>query len=261
VTKVIGQHNSGQFSDSKPEHVHDANSVFGHAVDIGAWWVSGTESGASPVNHDARDAIQTVGQAHDFFVFDHKYGEWVALNRRFLHHFDHGFDGPYIPGTHGLSVAEGAHAPRGTAWASGEAKDGTTGRITVGSQHWLTQRSIKGGGIDNSRMVKGSQAFGKAHGKGGHLVFLDGDANEHDDARDIFEGGDFLTIADELKKHPKTHGVNTQRGSDIDFIASWKGDTRVTAEDYVVLDDSDLRLFFDHFLLVGTFKVTPLHAA
>jgi len=259
VTRVVIQHNSGQFSDTPFEHISDARATFAHAVKVGAWAVTGTESANAPKNHDARDALLHCGAEANFFVFAHPYGEWVALNRRFLKNFDHGYMGPYIPGTHGLDAAHGAHAPRGIAWAQGVAKDGVTGKITVGSTHWNTPAQNKATGQSNSKMAKGSQAFGLRHGRDKDIVFLNGDANERDDATDIFEGGDFLTIADERKDWPKTHGLNTKRGTAIDFIASWTRDNRVSAVDYEVLDDSQLKLFFDHFVLVGTFEIRPLH--
>lgn len=246
------QHQSMQFSDPNSEHARDAKAVFDRAVEREVWAVTGTEAGGGN-NDDLRLSLISEAQKHNFYINAHRAGEWVALNRRMLKSFDHGFEGPFIPAKGG-SASEGAHGPRGIAWAQGLAKDGS-GRVTVGSTHWLTKRSMVASHTDNKPMVKGAQDYGMKYGKGGKLVFLCGDANERDDIRDLFQGGDFLTIGDELKKHPKTHGKDTAHGTVIDFIASWKKDTRVSAKAYQVYDDRTVKLFTDHFLLEATFTV------
>jgi hypothetical protein len=76
-----------------------------------------------------------------------------------------------------------------------------------------------------------------------------------DDKVDVFNGQPFTTIADELHKHPKTHGLDIRHGTVIDVIASYDGDQRVSAKAYHVADDSDLMLHTDHFLLEAVYSV------
>lgn len=255
TVELVIQHNSMQFSDNKDQHKHDADAVFDIAVDTGAWIVTGTESGASPVNHDLRELLMDSCREHGFHGFFHQFGDWVAFNTDMLRGFDHGFDGPYIAGTHGLKASEGGHSPRGTTWMSGYAKDHDLGLITAGAGHWLTGRSMGPSGTDNDPMVKGVSKWARQHGKGSKLVFYNADTNEHDDKIDVFKGNPLTTLADELKKHPKTHGVNTSRGSAIDIISSYDPDRRVSGKDYRVWDDRKHKLFSDHFILHGVYTV------
>lgn len=257
AVRIRIQHNSMQFSDDRDQHAHDAKVVFDFATNNDVWAVTGTESGSSPSNHDLRQLLIDQAHAHNWFGYFHKWGDWVALNRRFLHRFDHGYMGPFIPGTHGLSPAQGAHSPRGITWAQGEAKSANLGLMTFGAAHYLTAGSMKVSG-SNQRLVNGIGKYGHEHGGGKKLVFFDADANEHDDQVDVFRGKPFTTIADELHKHPKTHGKDKQHGSAIDIISSYDHDGRVTGKSYRVLDDSDLHLYADHFLLLADYNVREM---
>jgi len=258
TVELVIQHNSMQFSDNKDHHKHDAEAVFDIAVDTGAWIVTGTESGASADNHDLRDLLMLSAKRHGFHGFFHQYGDWVAMNGDMLRGFEHGYDGPYIQGTHGLSPSQGAHSPRGTTWMSGVSKDSNLGLITVGAGHWLTGRSIQASKTDNDPMVKGVAKWAHKHGAGKKLVFYNADTNEHDDKIDVFQGKPLTTLADELNKHPKTHGINTSRGTVLDIISSFDPDHRVKGLEYKVWDDRKHKLFTDHFILHGVYSVREL---
>jgi hypothetical protein len=253
TVEVTVQHTSGQFSDSRRDHVHDAGVIFAHAVAADVWACTGTEAGAAPANHDLRDALRVAGEAHNFFVFTHRWGEWVALNRRFLDVIDTGFAGPYVDGTHGIPASQGAHAPRGLAWAAGTAKHHDLGRLTFGASHWLTHRSMLASGVTNAPLAEGAAEFGRTYGAGSGLVFLNADVNLDDARRDVFNGAPFVTLADELGRHPGTH-EDTHRA--IDVLASWDPDGRVVGRGYRVLDDAALPLESDHLALIGRYDVT-----
>jgi hypothetical protein len=257
MTTLRIQHNSMQFSDNRDQHAHDAKAVFDRAAEREVAFVSGTESGNAADNHDLRDFLIREAHAHGFFIRAHKFGEWVAVNRDLVQVEDSGFRGPYIQGTHGLNASEGAHSPRGITYASGTLKAEDVGLVTVGSAHFLTNRSEEVSG-SNAPLIKGVGEFGHEFGGGRKLVFMDADANDNDLRNDVFDGQPFTTARDELDRALATHGRDKKHGTAIDFIASYDSDKRVSAVSYHVLDDSDLKLATDHFLLEATFEVESL---
>lgn len=249
MTIIRLQHSSGQFSDSRDEHAHDAKAIFDHATKREAWVVTGTESGESPVNHDLHDLIVKEAAAHNFAIYANRFGEWVAMNRSFLRSLRHGYEGPFIPGSHGLTAAQGGHSPRGVTWMQGQARGVDLGRITTGAAHYLTKRSIEGTGHTNHALQAGIGVFGKEFGPKGDKVFFAADTNMQDRRTDVFAGHPFTTCWDELGKHPSTgHG-------NIDIIASYDEDKRVSCKAARSLTDSDLRLYSDHFTIEATYEV------
>jgi hypothetical protein len=250
-TTVVIQHNSMQFSDDTEHHAHDARAVFDYARDHDVWAVTGTEAGASPANHELRSFLMAEARAHGYSGYFHRYGDWVAVDRARFKDRKFGYEGPFIPGTHRIGVAEGAHSPRGITWMQGHTE---VGLVTVGSAHFLTKLSIAASG-SNDRLIRGVAKFGREYGAGRKIVLFDADTNEPDRRIDVFKGiAPFTTIADELGEYHATH----EGGAIIDVIASYNADSRVKAKAYRVLDDSALHLFSDHLVLVGTYDVKPL---
>lgn len=239
------QHTSMQYSDSAQQHLHDAKAVFDRAVARKIWACTGTESGAGK-NHDLRDALVRAAQEHDFFILAHGQGEWVALNRRYLSGIVSGFAGPFIEAQGG----RGGHAARGVTWASGVA-EAKLGRITVGSCHYLTDRSERAQGESNQALIRGIAQWGREAGKGSGVAFLGGDVNTNDRSQDVFGGRPFTTIADELRTWPATHGRSI-----IDMVASYDHDGRVKALRYQVLNDKEFMLYSDHNLLHAVYEIT-----
>ena len=225
VIPVRIQHTSMQFSDSKMQHQHDAKAVFDRAKDKGVWACTGTEAGAGRSNHDLRDALISEAGKHGFYMQAHPEGDWVALNKTYLENFEKGYAGPFIKGTTGKSASQGAHAARGVSWASGTAKGARLGRITVGSAHYLTNRSEAVSG-SNQRLINGINNWAREKGKGNGIVLFGADVNTNDKRQDVFNGKPLTTIADELKKWPSTH----EGGAMIDVIASYDHDGRVKAK-------------------------------
>jgi hypothetical protein len=245
------QHTSMQFSDSVLQHQRDAKKIFDRAQDKDVWLMSGTEAGGGKKNHDLRDALIKEAGEHGFYINASTLGEWVALNKKFLGSFAKGYAGPFIKGTTGVGVAGGAHAPRGVAWASGTAKEHRLGRITIGSAHYLTKRSMAVSG-SNQPLINGIANWAQAKGKGNSIVFLGADTNTNDRRSDVFNTKPLTTIADELKKWPATVGTTTY----IDVIASYDHDGRVKAKSYNVLDDKEFFLNSDHYLLDAVYEIT-----
>lgn len=252
------QHTSMQFSDSVGQHKHDAKAIFDRAVEKKVWAMTGTESGAAKKNHDLRDALIAEAKSHDFYIHAHGQGEWVALNRRYLEVFEKGFAGPFIPSTSGSgkNAAQGAHAARGVAWASGRAKDFRLGRLTFGAAHYLTNRSEQVSG-SNDRLVRGIADWAKKAGAGQNVVFLGADTNTNDKRTDVFNGKPLTSISDELKKWEPT----IASGGVIDIVGSYDHDGRVKAKAYNVLNDKEFFLNTDHYLLDAIYEIAERAAA
>lgn len=245
------QHTSMQFSDSAASHRSDANKVFKRARDKDVWLMSGTEASYSRTNHSLRDALIAAAKEYGFYINPHKEGEWVAMNRKFLGNFTKGFAGPFIPGTTGLKASQGAHSARGVAWASGTAKEFKLGRLTIGSAHYLTKRSIQVSG-SNQRLINGISNWAREKGQGSAVVFLGADTNMNDKRTDVFNGKPLKTIADELKKWPPTMGTSTY----IDVIASYDHDGRVRPKSFNTFTDQEFPLATDHYLLEAVYEVS-----
>lgn len=247
------QHNSMQFSDSHQAHVHDARAIFDRARDKDVWIVTGTEASDSRTNHDLRDALAREAKSHDYYGYFHKNGDWVAVSREHFRNPVKGYMGPFIPATRGISSDQGAHAARGITLVGGRTE---VGQVTAGCAHFLTQASIARSG-SNVRLIRGIKAFGAKYGAGKSLVFFNADTNTNDKAKDVFVGiAPFTSVADELAEYYATWGKDKHHGAVIDVISSYDTDGRVKAKSYNVLDDSDLKLYTDHFVLDAIYEVS-----
>jgi hypothetical protein len=256
MTDVRVIHSSQQFSDSKSQHAHDAEALFAYATKRGALFVTGTEAGGGKTNHDLRDYLVVAAKRYGFTINAHKHGDWTSTNASVANVIESGYAGPFIPGTTGLRASQGAHAPRGVTWQTASMQG--VGLITIGSAHYLTQRSIVAGGVTNEALAAGIAAWGADKARGKRLVIINADVNMDDAKRDVFLGHPFTSCWDELGKHPATHGRDKQHGSTIDVSASYDADKRVSAKAARVLDDNDLQLFTDHFAIEVVYAVSDL---
>lgn len=245
MTDLRIAHVSMQFSDTAAEHERDCKTVFAYAKSHRIVFLSGTEGTRM------RTHLGTYAGRSGYQLNWHKSGEWVAVNKQLAEVSDTGWVGPLIPGTVGLKAAQGAHAPRGICWTT--AKVPEVGTVTVGSVHFLTQRSIRGSGHTNQPLIDGIAKWGRDKGAGKALVVINGDVNLNDQRLDVFKGKPFKTVWDELRKWPGTH--NTKDSGTIDISASYDHDGRVSAKSAQALDDSQLRLGTDHFMILATYRV------
>ena len=240
-----------QFSDTAANHEHDAKAVFAYAKSKQLVFLTGTEAGQSRANHELQDYLKRYAKLNGYRINAHKYGDWVAVNTALAAVDGEGYAGPFVPGTTGKNARQGGHSPRGITWVTATVPE--IGTVTVGSAHFMTQNSIQHGGTGgNGPLLDGIAKWGRDKGAGRDLVIFNADVNSNDQRNDVFQGKPFTTVWDELGKWPGTHGHHS---GTIDVSASYDRDARVSVKSAVVLDDSDLPLFTDHFMILATYRV------
>ena len=128
------------------------------------------------------------------------------------------------------------------------------GRLHVGGVHLYTH-GRKHGDSNYELNVQATwniEKWLRNAARGTDLGFVNGDWNIVDRSMDVALGRNFTSMADKLKAWQ-----NTGHGS-IDAMCSYDHDGRVQAHHFNVLDDTELKLFTDHFLCHGTWKIRLL---
>lgn len=249
---IQGIHLSGQFNDTDDQHIHDAKALFARAKRIGAEWVTTTEGGAGSGNWIP--ALQLAADDADYKHFTHPSTDiFIAVRKGFIAGDWETFVGPKV-----VDGVKGDRTDKKVVAVGFDTKE--LGRIYVGAGHLLTRGRPNPENPDWGIHTEENEAFMKAFGdyaekvgKGSNLFFYQGDNNIDDEKDDVFLGqAKLTTAADELKNWQNTgHGP-------IDVIASRDGDARVKAKKFRVLDDSELKLYADHFLIEAVFTVEKL---
>ena len=269
---VKTMHASLEFGDTAKQKEEDITDLFARAKQRGVWWVTGTEAG--PGAGTTGDLLNRLGKAAGYQVWVPSTGKgagsttdcWVAVDSQRIKKdsWRTGFE-PGIPGSGSLYEKQGLPrdttprwGPRGVVWGSFVNTD--IGAVSVAAAHYLTKgRSAKGQpikGIDhyewNKKLAKAIGDWARDHGKGKGLAFYGGDQNIVDRTDDTFFGQPLTSVWDELKKWENTgHG-------NIDVIASYNGDGRVSAQDARALDDKAFFQHSDHYVIEAEFKVDRL---
>lgn len=231
-------HASMQFSDSKEQMQHDVDALFDLKADI----YTGTEAGGGGGGQNLRAILvkQTKARGYRFTV---KGDTWVAVNKDIIKSkwFRTGF-------VHVIDSSQGTgkHTNKGITWASFKGVDGL-GKITVGAGHYLTKGRPDGSFVYrvnvkwNDLYAKAIGKWAKRKGKGEALAFYGGDQNIVDKFSDTFFGEPLTSSWDELKKWQNTgHG-------NIDVVASYDRDERVSWVSVNALNDKNLFLNTDHY--------------
>jgi hypothetical protein len=266
-------HASLQFSDSPAQQEQDIKDLFARAKDRDVWWVTGTESG--PGAEPTGELLRKYGPAAGFRTFVPSEGKgagsttdcWIAVNKRYIDgKWTQGYE-TSIPGSRELYMREGI--PRAQAssmqprWGPkglvrvGFDNDEVGARINVGAGHYLTKdASPEIHGVDhgewNEVFAGDIGEWAREVGKGYDLVFYGGDQNINDKRRDTFYGSPLTSLQDELKRWENTgHGP-------IDVLATYDGDSRVTAKYVRALDDKEFFQHSDHFVVEGGVTVRKL---
>jgi hypothetical protein len=225
-----------QFSDTPGAFADDANTVFAHATQAGNVAITGTEAGDPRNGH----LIEVAAADHDWWLFVHRTGEWVAFDRAWASHVNHGFVA-VVAGRSGF----GGHAPRGIAWVTLQPRDTSLPRISVGAMHYLTVRSLVFQPRANRQLQNAAVAWARDKSAEG-LAFIGADVNMNDRVRNVFGSNAMTTCWDELHQYPGTHGHRT-----IDVIA------RLTGDDirFTDADTHPALLHSDHHLIEATVEL------
>lgn len=243
-------HLSMETGDSRKQWEADLNVLFSRGYDV----VFGTES-----KHNKKDwrkaVIADIAAKHGYLTsVPDLHDTWVAVKKtlvasewsvgsNFVLHSDSHYPG--VPGPWG---------EKGVTWASWNMGK-TYGKFAVAAVHYLTWGGTKTVALKNKTDDQYATSIARWRSKLPSSVeaFVGGDFNRNDKTYDVFRGkAPFITASDELKKWPNTgHGP-------IDGIAREKISDRVRCVRLRALDDKELKLNTDHFLVEVDYEVRAL---
>ena len=253
-------HASLQHGDSRSRQRSDLEKIFGRAQDRNVAWVTGTETthpklielvnGAAVQNGYRLWSPASTGRP------DMKNGSWIAVREDFFAPGSWRQDYQMlVPSSREVYRKQGV-SPRGRIYwnhkglvtVSGEHP--TLGIINICTAHYLMRRVNR---QDlNKKIAQGVGDWARVQGRGRRLCFYHGDQNLPDNKTDTFFGEPMTSLWDELGRHPNTgHG-------NIDVIASYNRDGRVTGAYCRALNDTRFHLHTDHFLVEGGFEIKEL---
>lgn len=245
--KIHVAHASLQFSDTGKQKRKDLQRLFRKARERNYAWFTGTEAG--PGSGVLMKELPEIAKANGYRFFrPGATDSWVAVNEDFI-------DGGWS--THWDQVIAGkakAYTAKGVGAVSFRNKK--LGKITVIFCH-LQTRGRKPGDpryAQNVSLNRAIGAYARQAGKGGALVFYGGDQNIVDRFADTFMGAPLTSSWDELDKYHRTH----PKAGNIDVIASYDKDGRVSAAYARALPDKRFHLHADHFLVETGFYVKEL---
>lgn len=239
-----------QFSDNPKQHTADITKIFSRGYDV----IIGTEAG--PGANNTTDELRRIGAAKHYHVHvTERYDTWVAVKKSLV-------KGKPKTGEEFALWRSSKHSPKppgrwgdkAVVWISWNMGP-TYGKFAVGSVHYLTHKGAGPALKKKSDRIYARviQEWAEVHGKGERLVFVGGDFNLLDRVKNVFKGiAKFRTCWDDLKKWPNTgHG-------NIDAIARYKRDGRVKCVGARVLDDKEVFLHGDHFLVEAEYQIKAL---
>ena len=241
-------HASLQFSDTAAQQKADVTKLFSRGYDV----ITGTEAGHG--SGKLEDFLVEAAKAKGyFFSKPGRYDTWVAVKKTLV----------VVNPTMGSEFAiwrSSRHNPappgrwgdKGVVWMQWNMGP-TFGKFAVGAVHNLTWK-----GAGDKLKVETDHTYAEVMEKwrvkmGAAECFIGGDFNRSDKTHDVFMGkAGFITAADELKRHQNTgHGP-------IDGIAREKSTKRVKCVRYEVLDDKEMFMNTDHWILEADYEVTAV---
>lgn len=242
------QHTSLQFSDTAEQQKHDVRQLFISGKDYPI--KTGTEGGAETATYDW---LRYFGKEFKHSVHVVR-GNWIAVDQRIIK------NGTFKRGEVFVAkndIIVGKMHDRLLATVEFEHQDPRMGHIAVGCAHYATKGQRPGDpNYDiNKRYAERINTWMKNNAQGSDLAFVNGDFNMVDSlpGQDWAFGGHWTSMADELKAWENTgHGP-------IDGFASYDRDGRVSAKDFDVLRDGQVRMFSDHYVVRGEWKVKHLN--
>lgn len=225
----------------------DLEKIFARAARRDVAAVGGTEF----PDDASRALLRRVAGSYGYRVF-HNNGRddvWLAIQRDFIKGEVTKEWKLVVPGDEGY----GKKGPRGLLQVHLE--DSPIGPATFAEAHLLTKGRPDGKGLYRTNLLlnrRFTRVIGEAarkNGRGNRLFFYLGDQNIVDRDNDTFLGAPLTSSWDELEKWENTgHG-------NIDVIASYDKDGKVSAAYCRALDDGEFHLHGDHFLVESGFYV------
>jgi hypothetical protein len=252
--KLRMQHTSLQFSDKQAQHVHDVHTIFEEGKNFPI--KTGTEAGApvERVNPNHNRELLTEAAKEYGYIINFAGDSWVAVDRDIVVKGSAIKDDIFLISN---DTQVGPGADRIMPTISFKHVEEGVGTIHVGGVHYPTKGAKPGDPNHHMNVVcanKISEWMARV-GHGPDLAFVNGDFNMQDRDLDVALGGNFTTMADELKAWQNTgHGA-------IDAMCSYDRDGRVSAARWNVLDDKELFLFTDHWLTRGVWDIKLRKAA
>lgn len=240
------QHTSLQFSDHVDQHEHDVEALFteGHNFPI----KTGTEAGAGRGGMNNRELLMQYADQFNH-ALNFAGDAWIAVDKAIIVPNSLKKEDVFLVSNDMQEETRGSDRILATM-SFDHVKPGV-GRIHVGSVHYPTKGAKPGDPNHDMNIIcaeKISRWLAKV-GAGSDLGFVNGDFNMPDRTLDFALGNNFTSMADELKAWQNTgHGP-------IDGMCSYDRDGRVHAKHFNVLDDSELKLFTDHFMCRGTWEI------
>jgi hypothetical protein len=241
VNEIRIGHISMQSTDRPGEQHADARKVFARAKARNYVWLTGSEANNATVSAVFESEANAAG-----FYYVRGGDAWIAVPKHRVNGvLQHGFT-PVIKGE--------AHKfpTRGVTRAT--YVDDELGKVTVLACHMQTKRTSVDRPHDNVLLATEIGKQARQYGQGTSLVFYGGDQNITDRTDDTFKGQPLTSCWDELKRWPNTGHDN------IDVIASYDGDIRVTAKAADAFDDTEFSLNTDHYLIEAVYTVADVGA-
>jgi hypothetical protein len=244
---VPAAHSSGQFSDKPEQQRSDAKRIVKRMTRRSWWWCTGTEAGSRSV---LAPAFRGIDDPAGLKYRKGRPGDVWILHRKDI------FDGPVEEEWYKvIAGVAGRFADRGIFRVTGHVPE-IHSDLTILVSHWLTEGRPEGKhepfAAGNQELADKLTQVGVEYGRGSAKCFYGGDQNIPE-VMGLLLDAPFLSMAQTLDKVQNTgHGA-------IDCMAVYKGDLKVQALDFNVLDDSEFPLHTDHYLCEGLWGVQLPH--
>ena len=235
-------HISLQFSDGPKQKEHDVIEMF----ELGADIITGTEAG--------EDVLWNliVKYAEEFGYRVKRYrSNFICIKKEIIKR------GSWTSGGVTVEDKEKVFGPGHDSafpWVGFTHRTPGIGEIFIAAGHYPTKGRRPGDPnyLVNKKYAGKVSDWAVEKGKGTALAFYAGDQNMPDDRSDTFFGGPLTSIWDELGKHQNTgHG-------NIDIVASYNHDGRVTALSVRACNDREWFMHSDHFPVIARYRIKHL---
>lgn len=251
VAKLRFAHASLQYSDTDKQHTADIELLFSRKYDV----ITGTEAGKAGSGNTPAELERCAKKYGYVLALYDRYDTWSAVKKSLV--FGNVKEGAHF-GIWRSSKTKPKPAGRWgdkaivfVAWDMGP----TFGKQAVGCVHYATWGGAGTAKLKNQLDTQYAKEVAEWVNKQPEEanVWVTGDFNRNDKKFDVFMGQvPMMTCWDDLKVWPNTgHG-------NIDAIARHKNDSRVRCVCARVLDDGDLFMNTDHFLVEAEYEVRAL---